>query len=80
MHIRDVFVTLSREQEISAEREKEMWGIAERMKEKKWTDTEGVKWFRICLCVHMLFSESWCDLDSIKSRGHLCLGSHFQGV
>lgn len=47
MHIRDVFVTLSCEQEISTEREKEMWRIAERMKEKldkvNTEDTEGVQ-------------------------------------
>lgn len=72
MHIRDVFVTLSREQEISAEREKEMWRIAERMKERKNEQGEilkvlDVKWSGIYLCVQMLFSESWCYLDSIKS-------------
>lgn len=71
MHIREVFVTLSREQEISTEREKEMCRIAERMKEKNGQGeilkVLGVKWSVTCLCVLMLFSVSWCYLDSIKS-------------
>lgn len=53
MHIRDVFVTLSREQEISAEREKEMWGIAERMKEKNGQILKvlnGLEFVCVCTC------------------------------